>query len=237
MIQRLKDFYILDGKLLFACKDFIGYDPTISKPFVHEIPVKTGTKAISDEFQMNGCSFNVILTCSTDSAPLRGFKRIEIIKDGQTIINYEKGGKGHGTNYSKGNYYLVESGNAFLVATGGAMKYFNDDIIYNDLDSGSYFFLWFKDIVIPSVEESVNKYDAIPNKEIYSRNDIQHLRQTEWWAKTIINNREIEISKSSIPNFMCSSWNHNGQEEFRKDKRMNVLVEMNFLIDGKNHLE
>jgi len=187
---------------------------------------------------MDGCSFHVILTTFKAGGPLRGYKRIEIIKNGQTLIRYENGGKGHGSNYSEGNYFLIENSNAYLVATGHSMIDYKTNTIYRDLDGDSYYFFWFRDITIPTLEPNIVNYESLPGKEIYTRREIEPLRQLEWHANTSINNHKVMLSESSIPGFWRTYWNTaNGHEEFRKFEQIRALSETKIVVDGIDQLE
>lgn len=239
MLKELSDFYLLDDKLLYAHKGFIGYNPAISKPLTHESPDTVYPKVKVEEFEMQGSSFTVILIFFRASGPLRGYKRIEVIKNGRTIIRYEVGSKGFGSNYWEGNYFLVGDDNAYLVARGSSlMEDYKTRKIYNGLDRDSYYFFWFSDIVIPTAEEAEVNYDSFPEDRIYKRSEIEHLRRVEWHAKANFNNHEIDISRSSIPGFWQTKWDFKGEvEEFRKCKQMDALSEMRIIVDGVNGLE
>lgn len=78
MVNEPRDFYLLDGTLLYACSSFIGFNPVISKPLTHEQTTGFGTKVAVDELDLLGSSFTVILTKFMGSGPLRGYKRIEV---------------------------------------------------------------------------------------------------------------------------------------------------------------
>lgn len=146
-IRELRDFYLLDNKLLYISKKFIGYDPLISKGLSFE-KTKNGKDIKHDTFEMDGVVFNATLTNFISFGPLRGYRRVEISRNDKTIINYECGGMGHGLNYSKGNYFHIENKEAFLVKYGHAMREWVTGKIYSDLSEDHYYFLWFKDIII-----------------------------------------------------------------------------------------
>jgi len=129
-IKELRDFYLLDGKLLYVSEEFIGFNPLISKGLSCERNKKSGTTIKLDEFKISGSSFNAVLTNFMDWGPLRGYRRAEILKNGHTIINYEHGGMGHGSNYCKGNYLYVKNENAFLLKDGYALRDASTDKIY-----------------------------------------------------------------------------------------------------------
>ncbi len=224
-------FYFLDDKLLYACSDFIGFDPQISKPLTPERLQGYGTKVTVDEFNMRGSLFTVILINFRGSGPLRGHTRIEILKEGRTLILYKEGG-GLGGVYTEGSNLLVQQTNAYLVADGHTLKKHKIETLYPDIDGGSYYFFWFADIIIPVTEQVVINYDSLPEKEFYNRGDIKQFRQTEWHAKTVIDDREVVISRSSIPGFLRMENNSPGYERFRKNSKGRELIETKIMVDG-----
>lgn len=238
IIKELRDFYLVDDKLLYACKYFIGFNPTISKSFSYETEKESGTKVKIEEFEMNGCSFSVILTRFRDSGPIRGFKRVEIILKGKTIIRYETGGKGRGNNYSDGNKFLVDKENAYLIADGYSMKYLHADNIYLNLVGHDYYFLWFHNIIIPTINDIFPAESFVVKKEFYLRKEIEPLRQTEWEANVQFNNHKIHIIKTSIPGFTLTYGRMEEEggyyEEFRKKANDTALSKVELIIDGQN---
>jgi len=236
MITKLSKFLVFENKLLYATKDFIGFGPAISKALAYG-EYNFGRKVTLQEFEMTGSFFSVMLTSFKAAGPLRGYKRIEIIKNGQTIIRYENGGKGHGSNYSEGSYFLIENSNAYLVANGHSMKNYSTNKIYHDLDGDSYYFFWFRDITIPTIKQTLVNYDSLQRKEIYTRREIEHLRQIEWHANTSFNNHKVIISESSIPGFWRTYWStENEREEFRKYEQIKELNETKIVVDGIDQL-
>lgn len=234
MITELRDFYLLNDKLLYARRDFIGFNPTISKGLIHDKPNKSGKKVKLDEFEMRGSSFTVILTYFIDWGPLKGYERVEILKNGRTIICYESGSKGYGYKYSDGNYFFVENENAYLIAQGYAMINPKTDKIYLDFDKESYYFFWFDNIIIPNKHERDFERKNIPVKEIYTRQEIESLRQIDWEANANFNNTNLQITHSSIPGFSQSLWRLDGHEEFRKNKNSEVLWKTEITINHTN---
>ena len=237
MIKKQGDFYLLDNKLLYACKDFIGFNPTISKALTYDSTQEYGTKVKLEEFFMKNRLFNAILTYFWSGGPLRGYHRIEIMETGKTIILYETGGKGHGINYSTGNKFLVVNNNAYLYMDNFDINSFKLENTNADSDKRVYYFLWFTDIVIPTKNERVVSYDGLADKNIYTREEIKHLRQTEWHADVNFNGRQLSISQSTLPGFLRQKWDSKGNEEFIRCARRNELTETIILENGVNQLE
>lgn len=229
-------FYLFDDKLLYVSRDFIGYNPAI-KDLNYKTPDKLGTEVKVDEFEMRGSSFKSILTTFFDCGPYRGYTRIEIIKNGRKIIQYERGGSAFGMNYTRGKDFFVEADNGYLITRGNYLKSFETDKIYNDFNVYSYYFLWFTNSVIPTkTKKRVVNYDSLPEKEIYEISEIEHLRQVIWHGKIIINNHEIDISESSIRGFFPK--NFKPKEEFIKSEDTDeVKYKLKFVIDGVNSME
>lgn len=147
-IKELRDFYLLDGKLLYISKEFIGFDPIISKGMSYERTEKSGTKMKLEEFEMGEFLFNALLIESFSYGPVSGHKRIDIFRNGESIISHEHGGK-MCWNYEKGNDFYLENNNAFLVKDGNAMRYDSTRKIYRDFIEDQEYFFWFRNIVIP----------------------------------------------------------------------------------------
>ncbi len=151
MITKLHNFYLLDGKLLYVCKDFIGFNPMISKPLVNDTERVYDTKTKEDKFEIQGSVFSVLLTSFFALGPARGYEKIEILKNDRKIISYEYGGKGHGVNYSEGNRFLVENNQAYLTTQGNALRDKTTNAIYSDFVEYHNYFFWFENIIIPRV--------------------------------------------------------------------------------------
>jgi len=216
--KELCDFYLLDGKLLYVSREFIGFDPVISKGLSCERNKKSNTTIKLDEFKLGDSSFNAILTNHISWGPLSGYRRAEILRNGRTIINYEHGGMGHGSNYCKGNYFHLENGNAFLLKNGYALRDVSTGKIYSNLNHDNDYLFWFKDVVIPiagklwPVDGSALDYD-----KIYHRAEIEPLRQIQWDAHVNFNSQHIYIKKTAVPYCWQTLWESaNKYEEFKR---------------------
>lgn len=200
-IKELYNFYLLDNKLIYISDEFIGFDPLISKGMIHKRKeTGAGTNIILDNFKMDGSLFDAILIDYINWGPVRGYVRTEILKDGHTIINMEHGGMGHGSNYWKGDDFLVAYDNAYLVKRGYAMQDKSTHEIYNDLSSDNSYFFWFKNIVIPTKSKSwpIDGSALVWNKK-YTLAEIEPFRQVKWEAQVNFNNHDFTIQKTAIP--------------------------------------
>ncbi|NOT94156.1 hypothetical protein [Ferruginibacter sp.] len=229
MIKKLRDFCLFEDELLYACKDFIGYNPTISKELSFYDPTDTGTKVKVDEFEINGNIFTVILTKFFERGPIRGYKKVEILKKGVVIIRYESGSHGHGSIYNSGNKYFVENANAYLFADGNSMKDSESNKIYKDLDSEKYYFFWFTDITIPTKHEKVISPISFTKKKIYSKQEIEVFRKVEWDAKIQINETNLHIIKTSVPDFVGPYSGLDGAKGFKQLANMNILEKLDII--------
>lgn len=233
-IKELRDFYLLDDKLLYVSEDFIGYDPLISKGLSYKKSSESGTTIKIDEFKMENFSFNAILTYHISRGPLRGYTRAEILKDGRTVIKYEHGGMGHGSNYSEGNYFHLEYGNAFLLKDGYAMRDTSTDKIYSDFSSDNDYFFWFKNIVIPDkLKSGTGKGLILESDRIYSYAEIEPLRDILWEANLNFNGHKIYIKKTGVVNCTCTYGDYDEveREEFQSwnDERLTALDKIEFI--------
>lgn len=198
-VIKLRDFYLLDNKLLYLSREFIGFDPLISKGLSYNLAKgKCSTKIKCDEFKMGGSSFNSILTSFCDYGPLRGYERVEILKNGKTIINYEDGGMGYGSNYRKGSCFSVENEDAYLIKDGHSMRDSSTDKIYSGFSADDEYFLWFKDIVIP--QNRAGKKSILKSGMKYSHSEIESLRDIIWEANVNYNGHKIYIKETGVTN-------------------------------------
>jgi hypothetical protein len=237
-LHALEDFYFFDGHLIYASEDFIGWNPTISKALTQDRPER-GTKVKVDEFEMRGSEFTVVLTSYIDWGPLRGYKGIEILKNGMTKIRRKSGSMGFGSNFFEGKEVLVEHGNAYLIKGWNPVGDPEEDARPQDLRRSRHYLLWFTDVVVPKKEEvlSVN-LDSLPKKRFYTIGDIKHLRQVEWRGKITLDNCEIVVSRSVIPGFSGSKWDRgrDGYVEFKKDDFLGGVEETSITIEGIEQL-
>ena len=143
-IKELRDFYLFNDKLLYVSKEFIGYDPLISKGLSFEKSERGAAETTRhDTFEMGGPTlFYAMLSSFICGGPLRGHERIKILKNGRTIINYEWGSRGHGTIYTGGNDYKIENRDAFLVRNGHAMRERETDTIYRNFSPDHQYLFW-----------------------------------------------------------------------------------------------
>jgi hypothetical protein len=213
-IKKLSDFYLLNEKLLYISKDFIGYDPLISNglSFDH---TRGKNEAKRGLFIVGEYSFGVIFTYSISYGPLRGFRRVEITREEKTIISHEYGSMGHGSNYSKGSSFCLDGKDAFLVARGSTMGDGRDDKIYLNLNGNDYHLFWFKNVVIPTKHKiSTEEGIATIHNKSYSREEIEPLKQIIWSTDVTLNNHLLRIRKVAVPNCWRIYSDSEGNEKF-----------------------
>lgn len=233
-IERLFDVFVLDNKLLYACDDFIGFNPAISKGLSYMKMKGTGTKINTHEFEMLGESFNAILTFSKYFGPLRGYHKVEILRNGTTIIMHKVGGILGGC-FSKGNKFLIKDGNAYLLINGFPKIGIETDGYWSALSGDDHYLLGFNDIIVPTKYEIISENNSLPEKEFYLRKEIEPLRQKEWDANFRFNDQDIIIIKTSVPGFTQTYWNKKGFGKFIQEKDSTALDKTEIIIDGKNY--
>ena len=124
---------------------------------------------------------------------------------------------GHGSNYFKGDYYALIGNDAFLVKSGYAMRDSVTDKIYSNFNGDDYYFFWFKNVVIPTKHEILfPNNEMLEHDKIYSRKEIEPLRQTLWSANAILNNHSIHIKRIGVPNCWQTYGDAEGHEEFQR---------------------
>ena len=237
VVDEFHGFYLLDGKLLYASADFIGFNPIISKALIHQEPEGEGTKIILDQFYCAGYEFNVILTCFFGYGPARGYRRIEILKNGKEIIRYERGGYGHGSNYSKGNYTQNAHRTAFLIADGYSLGNYIPNKVRPDFDKKNYYLFCFDEFIIPTKYELDYERNNIPDKKIFTEAEIEPLVQVNWEGKATFNNQELHFIKTSAPGFNWINWLKKGDKEYEKNSHRAALSKLEILNNGLNCIE
>lgn len=198
-MQRLREFYTFKDKLIYASKHFLGYNPQISISLEKPSLSKEITEYnLEHNFVMENEEFNALLIGRLSFGPIRGFQRIEINRNGQQIISYEIGGRGHGSNYSKGQNYFMEKNKAYLIVEGWKMKYHNENKIYGNLNSGYYYLLIFKDVTVPIIYP-IKNIEPGPAKEIYSKEEHESYKHILWEGTIQTSAIEIKVLSSIIP--------------------------------------
>jgi hypothetical protein len=146
----LKKFYEYKNKLLHATEEFIAYNPLISLPLEMPRTPEFGEQIIKQNFVVGDEMFLAVLSSSLSSGPLSGHKKIEIYKDKQRIIFTKRGGHGYGTNYSKGRNFFIGNNKAYLIVRGTALKDFESNLSYGEINTHNYYLLIFNNILIPT---------------------------------------------------------------------------------------
>lgn len=202
MIKKLKDFFLLDGKLLYACNDFIGFNPMISKGITQKRKkVEKGTEVNVVEFEMYRTSFTMTFTSFIGDEPDRVYKRLEVIKNGLTIIRYEKGGNGDSTNFIKEKHYLVQNTDVFLIADGCSMMDTNEGKIVGDFIADEYYFFWFRNILVPKnrnydfENENLELKDINFNPSLTKKYIIKLANSNKWICGYYVNQSKFKIQK------------------------------------------
>ncbi len=233
MIEIFNDFYLLDNKLLYVCDDFIGYNPVISKGLSfermtgHDRKPTFGTKVKVEQFELDDEPFTAILISFLYAGPLRGYKRIEILKNGRFIINYEAGGYGHGSSYKKGNQFFITNNMAYLIADGQSLKDKETGKFYEDISPGNNHLFVFENIVIPILQDRKPDVNTFAINGTYYKEEIELHRQTDWTAEAIFNGQKFNFSKSSILDFGRTP---NGKFKREKGKRVLDKVDVTLKV-------
>ncbi|MEO7044253.1 MAG: hypothetical protein ABI091_03025 [Ferruginibacter sp.] len=232
MIQKFNDFYLLDNKLLYVCDDFIGYNPIITKGLDfekmtgHDRKPTFGTKVKVDKFEIDDEPFTAILISFLYSGPLRGYKRIEILKNGHSIINYESGGYARVTNYKKGNQFFINNNKAYFIADGQTLKDSETGKFYEGISPGNNHLFLFENIVIPMIQDRNPVENSLSKNGTYYKEEIEFLRQTDWTAEAIFNDQKFNFSKSSVLDFGSTPYG-----KYKKEKGKRVLDKVHVTLN------
>jgi hypothetical protein len=203
------DFFVFKGKLLYASEHFIGYNPRVSRGFMHP-DIKYGENQHSIErFRMHWSPFVVELSSHKEGGPLRGFRRFEISKGRKNIIRKEAGSLGFGSNYFKGRNYCIDGPDAFLLEGGSFAYDHKTKTQFPGFDSDKSYLLWFKNVTIPKIHKTgnKNKKTEIPLKEVCLEEETEPQIRIDWEATTRIKNVSFHIVKSSADHFSRESSN------------------------------
>ena len=231
MITKINNFYHYNDKLIYVCDDFIVYDPVISKELHFEnLDVvnkqkQFGTKVKGEEFRIDNYPYSAILVNFLTGGPLKSFKRIEILKNGRTIITYETGNRGLGFVYKDGNTFFVDEKNAYLIGDANAPKAAGS---IDDLTNDYFNLFMFTQIVIPTIDECKIIENSLTKDVTYYKEEIEFLRQTDWTAEANFDGQQLHFSKTSIPGFERTP---NGK--FMKEKGKRVLEKIEIKINNE----
>lgn len=225
-MEKLNEFYEYENKLLYASRDFIGYDPLISIPLSMPEFIK-GEEIKSDIiFTLADESFKAVLSAGMYYGPIRGFKDIKIFNDDKLIISNRKGGHGHGSNYNEGKSYYIHGPKCYLVIAGHSLEYDSTKETYKNLEPSKYYLLIFKGISIPTLYPDI---EVNLTKDVYSKEELEQYRQVKWKGQLALTDANIKIESSEVTGFAPSI--NNGSLLYKKFKWMSALNKTTITIN------
>lgn len=225
MLKKLNNSYLLDGKLLIAKKEFIGFDPYISPGFTFN-SAGEGTKIKKEEFSLNYYQFTVILMHYLQYGPGTVRSWIEVLRAGKTIIRFETGGSSLGYSYSKGDRFKIENGNAYYLARSYELIDPETGLVYSGLDKDQYYLLWFKAFSIPTICTTEHADHSNLEGTRFTEEEIEPFRQTEWKADAEFNGKQLQFSFSSIPGFFIKQKGKDGSLEYERSNFHPILEKL-----------
>lgn len=231
-MKELNDFFEYKQKLLYASEDFVGYDPLISVPLtIPEFPKGGGEAKAETTFTLGGEEFKASMSVGIFYGPIRGFKDIKIYRGETLILQSKSGSQGHGSNFFSGNTFLLEGRKGFLIVRGYGMRYRKDEETFMGVDPSKHYLLVFDGVSKPSIFPEKENI-SIPAKDIYTKEEIEAYRQTEWKGHLLIGNQNLEIEYSKVPKFSIYSWE--GETTlFKQCSWMHSLSRTVFSIEGE----
>lgn len=234
MIEKLRDFYVFNDQLLYVSDNFIGFNPHVSEGFTFDKPELMGHNIKNIQFELNNALFKANLDYRINRGPLSGHMIAEIIKQEELIIKYGSYSKGYGHGGKIGKNYLIKNNQAFLLVDGYSFRNTETDEYYSDFKSDNNYLLWFENIVIPKAQNLNFDRKDIPEKEIYTEEEIEPFRQIEWEVILNLNGIELKKTKSKIPGFWyCFDTKiPNNHLFFVKDTSWSVLSKMEVEVNN-----
>ena len=226
MITKINNFYRYNDKLMYISDDFIGFDPLISKELHFEKLDKVnerkqfGTKVRVEEFRIDNCPYSAILVNFLTGGPSKSFKKIEILKNGRTIITYETGNRGLGFLYKAGCNFFVDNKDAYLIDIANFQE---SNTTRDDLATDYFKLFKFNQMVIPSINESRIIENSLTEGVTYYKEEVEFLRQADWVARANFDGQQFYFSKTSIHGFERT---FNGKYIKTKGKRVLEKVEI-----------
>lgn len=133
-------FYSVEGKLLLTSASFIGLEPqVVPLPF----PAAENGKELSKDLEVTheGQPYTLQLTTALYSGPLSGWHRLNVMRNGSSLLRYKWGGA-LGGNYTKGVNGFIEGEQAILYLHSPEIARF-----YGEKEG--HFLLLFRGIVYP----------------------------------------------------------------------------------------
>jgi hypothetical protein len=209
--------YSINGKLLTIQKDYknnqmiVAYDPKISRGFCRHNSKElseaqnTGYRNQEEEFELDNSTFRAVWNYYKQFSPLRGYKKLEIFKEEESIIKTEQGRKGPGMSYGSNNgFFLSEDESEFYVLGEGFMLHREKlNEYYGEFEEHSYYLLSFDNFDISPINPSYSLDKFLFEGIEYTEEQIKPYVQTIWEVTLFDNNYDdmIEIRKTGIPHF------------------------------------
>lgn len=225
MIKKLNNIFLLNGKLLYASEELVGYNPVISPGFNFTSPGE-GTTVQSLEFSMDGDPVTVILMYNIRRGPTMIRSWIEIVRYGFTLIRFETGGCSLGYGYSFGKKIFTDKSCAYALVRGHDLADPETKEVLHDLERENYYLLRFRHFTVPRrFFLKPTEYPFFIEPSLTAEQLEQH-RQTEWEAKLNTENEKYMLKKSTVPGFAFERKDEYGKERYRKHKSFHALSKL-----------
>lgn len=232
----MNTLFLFHEKLFFVSDEFIGFSPQKSEPIELKIPYAdrsgkgNSTQILPGHFKIGGSIFHTILVYFFSYGPVRGYQRIEVLRNGKSIINFESGSHGHSALYRKGQLYSTGSNEAFLLAP-NEVGYDEGKYTPKDMLNGDYRLYYFENIVIPKKWESTTSNIRLSNQHDFYPQEIEMFRKDVWLGKILVDGKDIYFKKSIVPGFERT---YNGKFKVNPEKSVLPQVEILESASGWN---
>ncbi|MDB5200695.1 MAG: hypothetical protein JWQ27_104 [Ferruginibacter sp.] len=230
--MNLKNFYQLDNKLLYISSAFIGIEPLQSSALYHDMNGHSGKAVRVDKFDLDTHAFTLITTYFNDTGHVKNYRRFEVFKDGEALLQYETGEKGFGSFHTSGQKFVVKGTDAFLLASGEEIRYGNLGKPFRKFVLHGYYFFWFRNVVFPVATNMPGVRINLPQQKTFTQEEIEPYRIVNWEAQLPVGSSEWHIRKSAVPGFFPTLWRKDGLQKFRIAENFDALSKIEISYPG-----
>ena len=213
-MKQLLHFYEWEGRLLYATGHFLGYDPLVGPALRLPRTDKPGEAEARHAFTLGGDAYEAVLTSGPVYGPGRGYRQAEVFRQGERLLSTRSGGGG--ASYTGAPHYRIEGPRALLLVEGNALRDFSAGVLYGDLDPDAYYLLLFEGISRP-VHYPVDADRAVPQKELYTRQEVEPYRQKTWEGALDIPGGTVQVAHWEAPGF-CLRYSGGGVSIYNRCK-------------------
>lgn len=200
-MKQLENFFELDGKLLYAHRSLVAFDPVISLPI--EKPTLTEGETQQEQILiLDGLEFQLLFNNQLHHGPLRAKVGTRILHSGETLIDHSYGSMGHGSNFINGpNYYAGPEFALLLSNKAHDLRYRYSNERYQQLPEDKIYLMLFRNYTAPHLLEQMPPFQPIepnPFPRYFQEEEIDCLREKVWTAELAWKGEKIKVCHSRV---------------------------------------